>query len=68
MEQFETRKRKRRNPRGMLTVGEAAQRVGLSANAVLWNIRQQYLRAQYDGYRYWIHPVDLEEFRRTFYA
>jgi excisionase family DNA binding protein len=67
MVQFGGQKRRRRNPRGWLTVREAAERMGLHTNSILWNIRQGYLRARYDGYRYYIHPQDLQRFEEEFY-
>jgi hypothetical protein len=48
-------------------VNGIALKMGLHPNTILWNIRQGYLRAKFDGYRYLIKPEDYIEWREKFY-
>ncbi len=57
---------RRRNPK-FYTVAEVAERMSMHANSILWNIRQGYLKAEFDGYRYSIHPQDFREWRDLCY-
>ncbi len=62
------RRRRKRNPRaGFLTVNEAAEIAGLSPAAIRWNIGENCLPAQFDGYRWHISRQDLERFLGLFY-
>jgi len=65
---IEQQRSKRRYSTRYITTAEAAKRVGLHRNTVLWNIRKGYLRASFDGHRYWIHPRSLNSFRRKYYG
>ena len=59
-------KRRRGNP-GTYTASEVAENMGLHQNTVLWNIRQGYLKATFDGYRYNIRPQDVRAWVEEFY-
>ena len=60
------RPKRKCNPK-FFTAAEAAKRAGLHRNTILWNIRQGYLRASYDGYKYRIDPRSLSSFRKKYY-
>ncbi len=64
---FKQQRPKRRYSSRFLTAAEAAKRAGLHRNTILWNIRQGYLRASYDGYKYRIDPRSLSSFRKKYY-
>lgn len=46
---------------------DVAERMGMSDNTVTWNIRQGYLRGQFDGYRYLITPAAFREWAELYY-
>ena len=56
-----------RNPK-FLTIGLAAAAVGMSENAIRWNLRKGYLKGIFDGYRWRIKPQDLERWREDYYS
>ena len=63
---FNKPKRRKRNPE-TISASQAAKLMSLHPNTILWNIRQGYLKARYDGYRYLIRLSDLKQFREDYY-
>jgi len=57
---------KRKNP-SYITASQAAEIIGLSRNAILWNIREGNLVADFDGFKYRIQISELNKFREKFY-
>jgi len=41
--------------------------MGMHSNSVLWNIREGFLKAKYDGYRYLITESDYENWKEKYY-
>lgn len=66
MEDFKIGSSRRHNPR-FLTCSEAGEIMGLSAGAILYNVKKGYLVAEFDGFRYKIRPSDLRQFAEDFY-
>jgi len=61
-----TIKRRRRNPKNM-TVSEVAEATGFTTGAVRYWISEGQLKAEFDGYRYLIKPIDLKKFLNYYY-
>lgn len=59
--------KRKKNPLKYYTASGIARLMGLHFNTVLWNIRQGYLNAEFDGYRYLIKPEDYQEWRERYY-
>jgi len=61
------RLRRRKIPSNSMTVQEVANLMGLSVNAVLYNIREKMLKGRFDGYRWWVTEEDYESWRAKYY-
>ena len=47
-----------------MTINEAAEKLGLEATTLRWQIRNGRLRAVKHGRDCWISPVEVERYRR----
>lgn len=57
----------RRSQGRELTVSEIATAMGKHVNSVLWNIKEGYLPARFDGYKYLIRRIDYLRWKNEFY-